>query len=218
MSRSAWSRRARAARRAARTGSVACQVVLTERRWRAGVVMRGSPSGAVEAFAEGAGDVVGLFGPAGGAGAAGAQRLGDRGALGGGGLPFGQGEVGAVEVGHAQAAAPQDLGDGGLAAGAQPAGAELPGGVQVLRCPVVGVGGDAVAAPVGVVELDVDAPGPGSVQGGDTPAGGQGAARLHGCPCPFTVMGRTGRGRVVWAGKDRPRAMSGKRFRARPVR
>src|SRR6185312_15844765 len=140
MSRSACSRRARAARRAARTGSLSCQVALTERRWRAGVVMRESPSGAVEAFAEGAGDVVGLAGAAGGAGAAGEQRLADRGALSGSGLPFGQREVGPVEVGHAQAAAPQDLGGGSLPAGAQPAGAELPGGVQVLRCPVVGVG------------------------------------------------------------------------------
>src|SRR6185437_15195479 len=112
MSRSAWSRRARAARRAARTGSVACQVALTERRRRAGVVMSGSPSGAVEAFAEGAGDVVGLVGAAGGAGAPGEQRLGNRGTLGGGGLPPGQGEVGPVQVGHAQAAAPQDLGGG----------------------------------------------------------------------------------------------------------
>ena len=60
---------------------------------------------------------------------------------------------------------------GACAAGTQPLGAELAGGVQVLRCPVVGVGGDAVAVPVGVVELDVDAPGPGSVQGGDAPAG-----------------------------------------------
>src|SRR6266487_3218384 len=116
MSRSAWSRRAWAARRAARTGSVACQVALTERRWRAGVVMRESPSGAVEAFAEGAGDVVGLVGAAGGAGAAGAERLGDCSALGGGGLPFGQREVGPVEIGHAQAAAPQDLGGGSLPA------------------------------------------------------------------------------------------------------
>ena len=69
--------------------------------------------------------------------------------------------------------------------GRSPLGAELAGGVQVLRRPVVGVGGDAVAVPVGVVELDVDAPGPGSVQGGDAPAGRQGAARLHGCPRPF---------------------------------
>ena len=217
MSRSAWSRRARAARRAARTGSVGLPGGVDGAQVACGCVHEGYRLvGAVEAFAERAGDVVGLFGAAGRAGAPGAERLGDRGALGGGGLPFGQGEVGAVEVGDAQAAAPQDLGDGGLAAGAQSAGAELAGGVQVPGCPVVGVGGDAVAAPVGVVELDVDAPGPGSVQGGDAPAGGQGAARLHGCPCPFRE-GRTGRGRVVWAGKDRPRAMSGE-IQSAPVR
>src|SRR5689334_12538049 len=99
MSRSAWSRRARAARRAARTGSSPGQV--TGRRWRAGVVMGGLPSGAVEAFAERAGDVVGLFGAAGRAGAAGGQGLADGGELGRGGLPFGQGEISAVQVGHA---------------------------------------------------------------------------------------------------------------------
>ena len=126
-----------------------------------GGVSSGTPVGAVVALAEGARDAVGLFGAAGGAGAPGGQGLGDRGELGGGGVAFGQGQVGAVEVGHAQAAAPQDLGGGGLAAGAQPLGAELADGEQVLGGPVVGVGGDAVAASVGVVELDVDAPVPG---------------------------------------------------------
>src|SRR5689334_13315225 len=108
MSRSAWSRRVRAARRAARTGSPSCQAVSTGRRWRAGAFIRGSPSGAVEAFAERAGDVVRLLGAAGRAGAPGAQGLGNRGELGGSGLPSGQGEVGPVEVGDPQAAPPQD--------------------------------------------------------------------------------------------------------------
>ena len=178
-------------------------------RWRAGVFMRGhlpvqswhSPSGAR--------DAVGLFGAAGGAGAPGGQGLGQGGELGGGGLPFGQGQVGAVEVGDAQAAPPQDLGDGGLAAGAQPLGAELAEGEQVLRCPVVGVGGDAVAAPVGVVELDVDAPGraPSRV----------GMRRLEGrvlLDCmSVRVLSRDGLGRQgpgCWQAKDRPRAVSGR--------
>ena len=146
-----------------------------------------------------------------------ARALADGGELGGGGLPSGQGEVGAVEVGDAQAAPPQDLGGGGLAAGAQAPGAELAEGEQVLRCPVVGVGGDAVAAPVGVVELDVDAPVPGSVQGRDAAVEGQGAARLHG----VRVLSRDGQDRQgpgCWQARDRPRAVSGREIGARPVR
>ena len=77
-------------------------------------------------------DAVGLFLPACGAGAAGAQRGGDRGELGGGGLPFGQGQVEAVQVGDAPAFAPQDLGGGLLAAGTQAAGAQLPDGRRCL--------------------------------------------------------------------------------------
>src|SRR5262249_28036688 len=58
----------------------------------------------------------------------------------------------------------------------------------------VGVGGDAVAASVGVVELDVHAPGPGSVQGGDAPARGQGAARLHGVRVLSVMAAQAGAG------------------------
>ena len=57
---------------------------------------------------------------------------------------------------------------------------------------MVGVGGDAVAASVGVVELHVDAPVPGAVQDRDPAVDGQGADRLHG----VRVLSADGRGQA----------------------
>ena len=118
-------------------------------------------------------DVVVLFGAAGGAGAAGGQGFADGRQLGGGGLSFGQGEVDAVEVGDAAAAfaVPQDLGGDVLAAGAQALVAELPDGEQAVGGPVVGVGGQAIFAAVGVVVVDPQAPGEATASARPTPSG-----------------------------------------------
>ena len=70
------------------------------------------PVGAVVALAGRTRHAVLLFGAADRAGAAGGQGFADRRELGGGGLAFGQGEVGAVEVGDAACAVVRSTGSG----------------------------------------------------------------------------------------------------------
>ena len=72
----------------------------------------------------------------------------------------------------------------------------------MLGCPVVGVGGDAVAAAVGVVELDVDAPGPGAVEGRDPAVAGQG---LIDCMVSASFHGMAGQaGAGCWQAETGP--------------
>src|SRR6266568_4568619 len=192
MSRSAWSRRARAARRAARTGSLACQVPGMACRARTGAFTGLPPFGKVE---------VGTGGEAGGhRPPVAVPRV--RGA--GRAVPDRAARVldGAFTAAGALTDADQGEADTGL-----PDDRDQP---RTIACgvpvePVEQVRGPADVMPGVLV-------GPVEVEHVDNPEG-QGAARLHGVRCPFTG-GQDRQGPGCWQAKDRPRAMSRKEMRA----